>query len=72
MSFSINCLEITATKEQWVQSKSLCKNLLSEEDYKQYAEKNPNPSESFKKRFFFYLHHFASLTRLTAFMPFLS
>ena len=48
MSFSINCLEITATKEQWKKSKSLYKNLLSEKDYR---KKEPN--EKINKRFFF-------------------
>lgn len=48
MSFSINCLEITATREQWKASKSLYKNLLSEKDYK---KKESN--EKINKRFFF-------------------
>ena len=48
MSFSINCLEITATKAQWESSENLYKNLLSEEDYKGLEDDAP-----FKKRFFF-------------------
>jgi len=48
MSFSINCLEITATKEQWKLSRSLYKNLLSEKDYRK-KENN----EKVGKRFFF-------------------
>lgn len=31
--FSINCLEITATKEQWEKNKSIYKNLLSDDDF---------------------------------------
>ncbi|OWV05676.1 hypothetical protein [Fibrobacter sp. UWH3] len=31
--FSINCLEITATKKQWKKNKSIYKNLLSENDF---------------------------------------
>ena len=60
MSFSINCLEITATREQWIASKSLYKNLLSEKDYDDFDESRINPDEAFKKRFFFndfYLHN---------------
>ena len=53
MSFSINCLEITATREQWKASKSLYKNLLSEKDYDDFDEHKINPDEPFKKRFFF-------------------
>lgn len=50
MSFSINCLEITATKEQWKTYASLYKNLLTDKDYKEFEEKK---HQSFKKRFFF-------------------
>lgn len=53
MSFSINCLEITATREQWKAYASLYKNLLSEEDYDEYEKIRINPKDSFKKRFFF-------------------
>lgn len=31
--FSINCLEITATKSQWKENKSIYKNLLSDDDF---------------------------------------
>ena len=52
--FSINCLEITATKEQWEKSKSLYKNLLSDKDYSEFNEyKKTHPDASFSKRFFF-------------------
>lgn len=53
MSFSINCLEITATREQWKLYPSLYKNLLSENDYDEYEKNRTNPKDSFKKRFFF-------------------
>lgn len=46
--FSINCLEITATKAQWEKSKSLYKNLLSEKDFETI-----DPNVSVNKRFFF-------------------
>lgn len=39
--FSINCLEITASKSQWEQNKSLYKNLLSDKDFKGYANDSP-------------------------------
>ena len=48
MSFSINCLEITATKAQWVSSDNLYKILLSEEDYEGLDYDTP-----IQKRFFF-------------------
>ena len=48
MSFSINCLEITAKKYQWKLSRNLYKNLLSEEDYEGLEDDSP-----FQKRFFF-------------------
>ena len=52
--FSINCLEITATKEQWSNNKSLYKNLLSENDYNNfYAYKKEHTEATFSKRFFF-------------------
>jgi AAA15 family ATPase/GTPase len=50
MSFSINCLEITATKEQWKTYATLYKNLLTDKDYKEFEDKR---LRSFKKRFFF-------------------
>lgn len=50
--FSINCLEITASKSQWEQNKSLYKNLLSDEDYDNFEKDNTN-HETFRKRFFF-------------------
>ena len=50
--FSINCLEITASKSQWEQNKSLYKNLLSDEDYDNFEKDNTN-HETFHKRFFF-------------------
>lgn len=53
MSFSINCLEITATRDQWKEGASLYKNLLSEKDYNDFDEHKINPDEPFKKRFFF-------------------
>ena len=53
MSFSINCLEITATKEQWEKSKNLYKNLLSEKDYGRFEKERKNSKETFKKRYFF-------------------
>lgn len=53
MSFSINCLEITATKEEWEKNKSLYKNLLSEKDYKKFEEEKIRKDETFRKRFFF-------------------
>lgn len=53
MSFSINCLEITATKEEWEKNKSLYKNLLSEKDYKKFEEEKVRKDETFRKRFFF-------------------
>lgn len=39
MSFSINCLEITATKKQWKTYASLYKNLLTDKDYKEFEDK---------------------------------
>ena len=48
MSFSINCLEITAKKYQWKLSRNLYKNLLTEKDYDGLEDDAP-----FKKRFFF-------------------
>jgi predicted ATP-binding protein involved in virulence len=52
--FSINCLEITATKKQWNDNKSLYKNLLSENDYKDFdAYKKEHSDAIFSKRFFF-------------------
>ncbi len=61
MSFSINCLEITATKEQWrLSEKGLYKRLLSEEDYNEFEKGKIDPAEPFKKRFFFndfYVHN---------------
>ena len=39
--FSINCLEITASKNQWEQNKSLYKNLLSDKDFNGYANDSP-------------------------------
>ena len=53
MSFSINCLEITATKEDWEKNKSLYKNLLCKKDYKIFEEEKVRKNETFKKRFFF-------------------
>ena len=53
MSFCINCLEITATREQWKASKSLYKNLLSEKDYDEFDQHKISADEPFKKRFFF-------------------
>ncbi|MBQ3839243.1 MAG: AAA family ATPase [Fibrobacter sp.] len=52
MSFSINCLEITATKADWQKAPSLYKNLLSEKDYLEF-EKSNRDQEQFHKRFFF-------------------
>ena len=49
--FSINCLEITASKSQWEQNKSLYKNLLSDDDYAEFERKHPG--KSFYKRFMF-------------------
>ncbi|MBQ9226854.1 MAG: AAA family ATPase [Fibrobacter sp.] len=52
--FSINCLEITATKEEWVENQSLYKNLLSKGDYDNFdAYKKEHPTTTFSKRFFF-------------------
>lgn len=52
--FSINCLEITTTKEQWVENQSLYKNLLSKGDYDNFdAYKKELPTTTFSKRFFF-------------------
>lgn len=52
--FSINCLEITATKEQWEKNPSLYKNLLSKSDYDNFdAYKKKHPAAIFSKRFFF-------------------
>lgn len=52
--FSINCLEITATKEQWEKNNSLYKNLLSDKDYNEFNEyKKTHTDASFSKRFFF-------------------
>ena len=48
MSFSINCLEITAKKCQWKLSRKLYKYLLSEEDYEDLEDDSP-----FQKRYFF-------------------
>lgn len=48
MKFGINCLEITATKEQWKLSKNLYKNLLSDNDYEGLQDNDP-----VGKRFFF-------------------
>ena len=48
MSFSINCLEITAKKYQWKLSRNLYKNLLSEEDYEGLEDDSP-----YQKRYFF-------------------
>ena len=53
MNFSVNCLEIIATKEEWKKNKSLYKNLLSENDYKNFEEEKVRKNEAFKKRFFF-------------------
>ena len=39
--FSINCLEITASKSQWEENKSLYKNLLSDKDYNGLGENTP-------------------------------
>ena len=50
--FSINCLEITASKNQWEGNKSLYKNLLSDKDYVDFEKDNVN-HEPFRKRFFF-------------------
>lgn len=50
--FSINCLEITASKSQWEENKSLYKNLLSNKDYDDFENDNVN-HEPFRKRFFF-------------------
>lgn len=50
--FSINCLEITASKSQWEENKSLYKNLLSDKDYDDFEKDNAN-REPFRKRFFF-------------------
>ena len=46
--FSINCLEITASKNQWEQNKSLYKNLLSDKDFNGYENDSP-----ISKRYFF-------------------
>jgi len=52
--FSINCLEITASREQWSKNKSLYKNLLSENDYDNFdAYKKEHTEATFSKRFFF-------------------
>lgn len=53
MGFSIDCLEITASKEVLNHSKGLYKNLLSKEDYRNFEEGKKSPDEPFKKRFFF-------------------
>ena len=54
MSFSINCLEITATKEQWKRGdKGLYKRLLSEKDFDVFEQEKTDSTETFKKRFFF-------------------
>lgn len=56
--FSINCLEITVPKEVWDnpefknRNRSIYKNLLSDNDYKEFNKNNPN-HEPFRKRFFF-------------------
>ena len=50
--FSINCLEITASKSQWRKNRSLYKNLLSRKDYKKYKRKMGSV-KGFYKRFFF-------------------
>lgn len=52
MSFSINCLEITAPKSRLENVGHLYKNLLTEDDYTTF-KKEAFPNESFKKRFFF-------------------
>lgn len=46
--FSINCLEITASKSQWEQNKSLYKNLLSDKDFNGQAN-----DSSISKRYLF-------------------
>lgn len=52
--FSINCLEITATKEKWKKDPSLYKNLLSESDYDNFdTYQETHPTATFSKRFFF-------------------
>lgn len=52
--FSINCLEIMATKEQWINNKPLYKNLLSESDYDNFdTYQETHPTATFSKRFFF-------------------
>lgn len=52
--FSINCLEIMATKEQWINNKPLYKNLLSEKDYNSFdSYKKDHSNATFCKRFFF-------------------
>lgn len=50
--FSINCLEITASKSQWRKNKPLYKNLLARKDYKKY-KKETGSVKGFRKRFFF-------------------
>lgn len=50
--FSINCLEITASKSQWRRNRSLYKNLLARKDYKKY-KKDTGSVKEFHKRFFF-------------------
>ena len=46
--FSINCLEITATKSEWESSKVLYKNLLSDKDFQDFDVSTP-----VNKRFLF-------------------
>ena len=53
MRFCINCLEITATKEEWEKNKSLYKNLLSGKDYINFEKEKTRKNETFRKRFFF-------------------
>ena len=50
--FSINCLEITASKSQWRKNRSLYKNLLARKDYRRYKRENKT-IKNFHKRFFF-------------------
>ena len=50
--FSINCLEITASKNQWRKHRSLYKNLLARKDYKKFRINFPT-EKRFHKRFFF-------------------
>ena len=50
--FSINCLEILASKSQWRKHRSLYKNLLARKDYRKF-KKNFPCTKRFHKRFFF-------------------